>query len=263
MTIAGYLLAGSVAILLVERWLKKLPRFTTQEPAEVVPLLQPLNRTDIEAAFQAGDINPQLDESGNSSDAVLRRELHSRIAFSWACVRRMDENVEVIELEFANERRSFSRSAKLHRQEMQRFLSDVPGLQKAAKELERKARLTDHQSEEEELKQTAAGLRAQAEGLLTEAAAWEKEWQADGQGIAEAGKVAREFRRVARFQLIKLSLLSVLLDLDKLQVLPVLRIAKHWRRGLDDLLSRYEQTKEMAVIRAMTYRTGDEIRARM
>jgi hypothetical protein len=263
MTTAAYILAGSVAMLLAERWLEKLPRFTPQEPVEILPLLQPPSRTDIEAAFQAGDFIPQLEGSGSSSNPALRRELHSRIALSWACVRRMDENVEVIELEFANELRSFNRSDKLHRQEVRQFLSDVPGLQRAAKELEREARLPERSAEAEELRQTAAGLCAQAEALLAEAAAWEKEWQEDGHSIAEANKKARQFRRATRFYLIKLAFLSVLLRLDKLRVLPVLHIAKHWHRGLDDLLNRYQQIKEAAVVRATPYRAGAEIRARM
>src|SRR5438034_3852757 len=136
MTIAVCLLAGSVAMLLMERWLKRLPHFTPREPVEILPLLQPINRADIEAAFQAGDFIPQLEGSRGSRNPAASHELHSRIAVSWACIRRMEENVEVLELEFANQLRSFNRSDKLHRQEVQQSLTDVPGLQQAAKELE-------------------------------------------------------------------------------------------------------------------------------
>ena len=110
MTIAVCLLAGSVALLLMERWLKRLPHFTPREPVEILPLLQPINRADIEAAFQAGDFIPQLEGSRGSRNPAASHELHSRIAVSWACIRRMEENVEVLELEFANQLRSFNRS---------------------------------------------------------------------------------------------------------------------------------------------------------
>lgn len=262
-----WMLSGS-AITLAALWFwNSLARYTAHIAEEAPLFLQPIPWHEAESAVNSGNFydtyQTELQSYTTSRDRELRRDLLTRIVLNRVIFRRMDENSETIRLAVDHDRRVALRWGKDVIQESIENLSAATALRQAAESLLRDAELPENQSEANEFKRQTAVLLADANALLAEDAEHRQEFETHIKNISAARNATEEFHQRVRRQLLKLTLLVVLLRFDKLRLLPVGLIAAVWEAGIHDVLFLYKEAKEKAVAHAAYYSLHTEVLTRM
>ena len=262
MLLGGIIIAGAA-------WLwDRLTQFRDHIPEEVAPFFQTLDWEEVEAVFDWTDLAPASQSNwrkwfGHSRDYSSRHDLAVRIGLAQEFVQRMDHNAQVAEITAANGWRSAFRSRKHREKESEELLCDVPGMLEAAESFENDAELPENAAQADEFRRAAAQLRAEAQALLDEEEQYQKMHAESLKTIAEARRMARQFRVDALLQHIKFDSVLLLLRLDLLRVLPVPWFAARCCRKAGHLLRQYHELKEKVAAHARICGRDGEVLAHM
>jgi hypothetical protein len=262
MLLGGIIIAGAA-------WLwNRLTQYRHHIIEEVAPFFQALDWEEVEAAFDWTDPSMESQSTwqkwfGGSRDYSSRHDLAVKIGLAQEFVQRMDHNARVAEITAANDWRSTFRSRKHREKESEELLCEVPAMLEAAQSFEHDAELPENAGQADEFRLAAAQLRAEAQALLDEEDGYQKMHAEHLRTVAEARRMAFQFRAHALLQHIKFDLVLFVLHLDLLRVLPVHGLAAHGCRKTGHLLRRYQELKEKVAAHARSCGQDEEVLAHM
>jgi hypothetical protein len=221
-------------------------------------LSQPLDWENVKSTF---DLQGARDEAIGRPSKVSKRMLHNRLTASLEYFKRMDHNMWLIELCGDGEKRSADKNsrAKAHEE----AVSEAQAMLQGAESCEADAELPEYETQAGELRARANVLRCRAQELLGRTETIKSEYLARKSRLNDAILSAGQFRRAVRLQIVKLAVLSFLLQLDKLRLLPAAQVIHLWHSRNEALLCLYQQARLKAAAYMSLYKADQELLARM
>jgi hypothetical protein len=250
-----WFLLGCVVTLAVLRLLSYLTRLHSPYPDDIFMFSQPLDWEDVKSTFNLQDAR---DEVSGRPTTVSQRMLYNRFVQSQEYFRRMEHNAWLMVLCGENLSDSKRDMVTVHVE----ALSDASAMLKAAECCDADAILPEYARQASDLRLRAQVLRGEAQERLRLAESMRTEHQAQQSRIADATLSAQRFRTSVRLQLAKLTLLILLLRLDKLRLLPAAHVIQLWHSRNDELLRLYEQARLKAAAYLSIYRADQKLLAR-